>query len=164
MIEEQGRVVAESGDSIWVQTVRQSTCQSCSARKGCGQKLIAEMSKGKANQVQVLNTLGARTGDEVIIGIDEAILLRASLLVYLLPLLAMIVAAVVADSILHWPDVGVGLCGLSGLGLGFLLVRRFQNGQVDNPTYAPQLLRVQSTGGVTRVGEPLKPESKQIVS
>lgn len=123
MITETGQVVAESGDRVWVMTIRQSACQSCSARHGCGQKALATMSQGKANQILVDNTLGARVGDQVTLAIEETALLGASLLVYALPLLLLVAGAVAG----HWwagqTDAGAMLGAVTGLGSGFLLVR-----------------------------------------
>lgn len=128
MIEETGTVVAVDGDQVWVQTIRQSTCGSCSARKGCGQKALASISDGKANQVRVRNTLNAAVGQSVVIGIEESQLLKASLRVYAIPLVGLVVFALLAAAI--WPGsepatIGGGLLGLgAGLGLLFVLSRR----------------------------------------
>lgn len=94
MITETGKVVAVSGDRVWVQTIRISACESCSARSGCGQRALAGVSGGRANQVLVANHLNARVGDEVTVAIEESALLGASLLVYALPLALMVLGAV----------------------------------------------------------------------
>ncbi len=46
MIEEQGRVVATEPGAVWVETVRRSTCSSCSANAGCGQGLMQRLGVG----------------------------------------------------------------------------------------------------------------------
>ena len=124
MITETGQVVAESGSKVWVMTIRQSACQSCSARHGCGQKALATMSQGKANQILVDNTLGARVGDQVTLAIGESALLGASLLVYALPLLLMVAGAMAG----HWLSASGDLPALAGavagLAVGFASVRR----------------------------------------
>lgn len=50
MITETGKVVAEKGERVWVQTIRASACQSCAARSGCGQRVLASATGGRANQ------------------------------------------------------------------------------------------------------------------
>jgi len=82
MISESGKVVGVDGDRVWVQTIRNSACQSCSARQGCGQRVLASATGGRANQIRVLNRLNAQVGDDVTLAIEETALLRASLLVY----------------------------------------------------------------------------------
>ncbi|MDC0662625.1 SoxR reducing system RseC family protein [Marinobacter sp. SS21] len=140
MITETGRVIAQDGRKIWIQTIRQSACQSCAARQGCGQRVLASASGGKANQVLVENTLDARVGDEVTVAIDESALLGASMLIYALPLMLFVVAALGG----HWlapESEGVAiLLALAGLAAGFGLARGLQHRREDG--YAPQLLRI----------------------
>ena len=38
MLEETGTVVKIEPDALWVETVQTTTCGSCSARRGCGQR------------------------------------------------------------------------------------------------------------------------------
>lgn len=142
MIEENGTVIAVDGGAVWVQTIRQSTCGSCSARKGCGQGALARMTDGRANQVRVRNTCGAAVGDRVILGIEESQLLRASLLVYALPLVLLLAGALVASGL--WPgrDLAAILGGAVGLASGFVLLRVFSSGELGESRLQPSLLRV----------------------
>lgn len=136
MISEQGRVVAVNGDSAWVRTIRAKACDSCSVRGGCGQKVLASASGGRANQVLVRNHLGARVGDEVTIAIEESALLRASLLVYALPLGLMLAGVVAGQQWLPGQDAGAITGALAGLGAGFGLSRLIQArpGRTCEPT------------------------------
>jgi len=140
MITEQGTVIALIDDQAWVQTIRQSACDSCSARSGCGQRVLASASGGRANQVLVENTVRAGVGDEVTIGIDEQALLAASLVVYAVPLALMVLASILGHQVSGgsdlWAMVGAG----AGLAVGFLGGRRVQAGRGDR--YQPRLLRV----------------------
>jgi len=140
VITESGRVVAVSGNTAWVQTIRQSACQSCSARSGCGQRVLAAASGGRANQVQVLNTLNANVGDNVTLGIAEQALLQASLLVYALPLLLMVAASMIASLLVPGSDgVAIVAAGL-GLGTGFVVARLLQRRMPGD--YQPHLMKV----------------------
>lgn len=97
MIEEQGRVVATEPGAVWVETVRRSTCSSCSANAGCGQGLMQRLGVGAGRaRVRALSDLSLRVGDAVVLGIHEDLLLRASVLFYLFPLLGFFVAALLA--------------------------------------------------------------------
>lgn len=142
MIEESGTVVALDGDDVWVQTIRQSTCGSCSARKGCGQGALARMTDGRANQVRVRNACGADIGDQVVLGIEESQLLRASLLVYALPLLALLAGALVGGGL--WPGQDLAAIAGGGIGLaaGFLLVKTVSSRQEKADHLRPVLLRI----------------------
>lgn len=128
MVEEEGRVVTVEQDAVWVETIRKSTCSSCSARNGCGQHLIEKYRSSKSHSYiratcsPSLSALSLRENDRVVIGIPEAALVQASLLVYLLPLVSMIGSLWLASSLgLH--DLVTALVALAGLGLGFIPVR-----------------------------------------
>ena len=54
MLTETGRVVALEQDSLWVETIRQSTCGSCAVQKGCGHGLINQISDGSRSFIRVL--------------------------------------------------------------------------------------------------------------
>lgn len=103
MITETGRVVAIEANSLWVETIRKSTCNSCSAQKGCGHGLINKYSAGRAHHVRALldgqSAADYHVDDEVEIAIPEQVLIRGAFLVYLLPLVTMLAVAVLAD---HW--------------------------------------------------------------
>ncbi len=143
MILERGRVVAEKGNQVWVQTIRQSACQSCSARQGCGQRALASVTSGRANQILVDNHLNARVGDEVTISIMESALLHASLWVYAVPLSALLVGAVSGHQLAPGSDgLAILLAGL-GLGLGFLLVYRYQRSAGSH--FQPQLQGIENS-------------------
>lgn len=147
MITETGRVVALAGDQVWVQTIRTSACQSCSARSGCGQRALAAVSSGRANQVLVDNSVGARVGDEVVIGLDEQSLLNASLAVYGLPLVLMVLGSLLAHNWVAASDLGAIAGAVSGLFLGFLLVQRWQAEAGER--YQPRLLRIKTVSSST---------------
>lgn len=142
MLEENGRVVRIDSGSVWVETIKQSACSSCSAQKGCGQSMLAKIGDGKRMQIQVDNPQQLEVGvdDEVTLGVGERSFITASFLVYLLPLMVMFVFSVTAQaSGLSEPKVilsaGLGLAG------GFLLTR-FASGLISrNCSYHPVLLR-----------------------
>lgn len=143
MITETGRVIAVNGDSIWVQTIRQSACNSCKARHGCGQKVLAGATGGRANQVQVVNHLGARVGDEVTLAIAESALLGASLLAYAVPLLLFVLGAVAGHYVGSGTEGAAIVGSMIGLALGFG-VSRLLHGRHGNE-YMPQLLSVRAS-------------------
>lgn len=100
IIEEAGRVVALEGDQAWVVTERRSACGSCAANKGCGTGIMARaFSSGRQIKIKVRNAVDAVVGDEVVLGIDDRVLLRSSILMYLFPLLALMLGAFAGDVI-----------------------------------------------------------------
>ncbi|WP_246386489.1 SoxR reducing system RseC family protein [Litorivivens lipolytica] len=123
---ESGRVVAIEDDALWVETIRQSSCGSCAAQKGCGQGLLNKIGDGKRNHLRVL--LGDvpasrfQLDSEVEFSVPEHVLLRGAMLVYLLPLIAMIAGMGVAHA-LFVSDKLAALGALLGFVGGMLLVR-----------------------------------------
>jgi sigma-E factor negative regulatory protein RseC len=98
IIEETARVVALDGDQAWVTTRRRSACESCSANKGCGAGIMARsFSAGRTLQIKALNQVEAVVGEDVVLGIDDRVLVRSAVLMYLLPLLALMAGALLGE-------------------------------------------------------------------
>lgn len=141
MIEEHGRVVAIEAGAVWVETLRKSTCSSCSASSGCGQGLMDKLGVGhKRGLVRALCDLSVDVGDSVVIGIREDLLVRGSLLLYLLPLVGLFCIALLAQA-LGASEPQIIIAGLSGLALGWVLVRRRSQQTANNPDLQPVIVR-----------------------
>ncbi|MDH5473716.1 MAG: SoxR reducing system RseC family protein [Gammaproteobacteria bacterium] len=97
MIEEQATVVALEGKDALLQTQRKSACQSCSVKKGCGTSVISKVVGKRSSQIRVANVLDAKLGDTVLLGVHEDALVQGSLLIYAMPLLAMLLLAVAGE-------------------------------------------------------------------
>lgn len=147
MLVETGRVVAVEEDSLWVETVRQTTCGSCAARKGCGHGLMNQISDGHRCLIRVLpgreSPSQCAVDDEVRISIPEDVLLRGSLVVYVLPLLCMLALAAGAASLFPLAaDVAGATGAVGGLALGFSLVRWHAWRHRDDGRLQPTLLEI----------------------
>lgn len=128
MLIETGRVVALENDSIWVETIRQSTCGSCAARKGCGHGLLSRFGEGKRGYIRVLpgssGTIDCELDDQVRISIPEEVILRGSVVVYVLPLILMLGGAALGSALGNaGGDLAAGVGAALGFGLGFAGVR-----------------------------------------
>jgi sigma-E factor negative regulatory protein RseC len=152
MLTEVGRVVAIEDDSLWIETLRQSTCGACVAQKGCGHGLLNRMGSRGRNYIRVLlgNQLSAQFAldDQVRIAIPEQVVVRSSVVVYLLPLSIMLLLAVVlAQAFPRQPvDLMASLGAVLGFMLGIALVRLHAWWYRDDVRLQPRLLgRVAST-------------------
>ena len=128
MLIETGRVVAVDPAGLWVETIRQSTCGSCQAQKGCGHGLLNRIGDGKRGYIRVWpgdkGPGDCAVDDQVLISIPEEVILRGSLVVYMLPLLCMLGGAAAAVGLLQGSqDLLAALGSVAGFGLGFALVR-----------------------------------------
>ncbi|MDX1655042.1 MAG: SoxR reducing system RseC family protein [Candidatus Competibacteraceae bacterium] len=139
MIEEQAQVVEAGGGFAWVETQRQSACGSCNARSVCGSAALARVLGQRRSRVRVLSDLPLKPGDRVLIGLQEGALVRGSLVVYLLPLAALLLGAILGRAL-----GGEGLSiagGLLGLALGFGRLQGFGRAIGGDPRFQPVVLR-----------------------
>jgi len=150
MLIESGRVVALDKNGLWVETIRRSTCGSCAVQKGCGHGLMNRLGDGRRSYVRVLPgdipLEHCAVDDEVEIGIPEDVLLRGSLLVYIMPLAVMLLGAACGS------QVGTGdgdLMAAAGAVVGFCLgigaVRSHAWLHRNDPRLQPTLVGIQST-------------------
>ncbi|MGB0468516.1 MAG: SoxR reducing system RseC family protein [Pontibacterium sp.] len=143
MLEESGRVVNVDSEGVWVETIKLSACNACSARSGCGQALLASVGQGKRSVICVDNpaALPVAVTDNVTIGIAETAFLKISVLLYLIPLLTLFFAAFLAEIAELGEPAVIGLA-FSGLALGLLLVRFISRRLMTSCRYHPVLLNV----------------------
>lgn len=147
MLLETGRVVAVETDGVWVETIRKTTCGSCSAQKGCGHGMMNRISEGRLSLIRVLpgkvQPEECAVDDEVSISIPEEVILRGSLVVYILPLLSMLLGAWVgASAIPLSEDAAGGLGAVLGFALGFALVRWHALRHRDDISLQPVLMEI----------------------
>lgn len=144
MIEESAEVVRSQGDLLWVSVSRRSACASCSAAKGCGQKRILDWLPSQQIEVQVANPdcLVLRPGQRVILGLEEGALVRASVLLYLLPLLGLILFTLVTN-FLQLSELFQILAAMLGLTLGFVATRLIALRELALGAYEPILIRIE---------------------
>ena len=121
MITETGRIVAIDDDGLWVQTIRKSACASCSAQKGCGQAVLSKLGREPGYIKVSLNGDSAdsyQLDQFVQVGIGEAVLVKSTLLIYLLPLVLMLVGILISSSWFsqEWQALLGGIVGLVGGG------------------------------------------------
>lgn len=121
MIEENGIVERLEGDLALVRTERRSTCGGCRASGSCGTSLLDRMLGRRAVLLRAENRAGANAGDQVVVGVDESTLLRAAVLAYLLPMLALIVGAVLGQTLADLTGLASQLPALAGAAGAFAL-------------------------------------------
>lgn len=154
MLEEEGVVLSVDGNFAEVAAETTSTCNSCSAKNGCGTSLLASLFPQRNRSFRASNPLSAQTGDRVVIGLDESALQVAALLVYLAPLLGLIGGAIVGSwmasqwMLAHTELVSIAL-GIVGFFMVLLLVRKISPRLSGNSRYQARILRVLSSETVS---------------
>jgi sigma-E factor negative regulatory protein RseC len=145
MIEEFAIVVAVDGGFAEVEPQRRATCDHCGAKGACGTSLIDRFLGRRPLRLRVENGIAARVGERVILGVADAVLLRAAVAAYLVPLIGLILGAALALAVaerLAWPgdDLWSLGGGLLGLVLSFRWVAHDSRRRRSDPRYQPQLL------------------------
>jgi sigma-E factor negative regulatory protein RseC len=140
MLEETGIVVGIEDDLIVVETAPRSACSGCGAG-GCSTSVIARLFGARRARLRMANTLHAAPGQAVVIGIPDQVLVRVSVMAYLLPLLAMILGASCAAA-LGLGEVTQALLAVIGLLLGLAGVGAASDSERARARYAPRLLRL----------------------
>ncbi|MFT6283991.1 MAG: sigma-E factor negative regulatory protein RseC [bacterium] len=149
MIEEIGVICAieqqNSQQVVMVETQIKSTCGSCEAQSNCGTGAIAKVFATKRETLRFrLNDI-VEVGQKVSLGIPEENLLKASAMVYCLPLFTLVLSALLGQTI--FPLVGLmaegwlilfsAICSY----LTFRFVRRFLSNS-DQGEFHPRILKV----------------------
>lgn len=162
MIEQTGRVVSVHGATAEVQAQREGSCRSCDVDKDCGTSVIARYLSRKPFVVEADNEIGAGPGDLVVIGMAEGVFLKASVIAYLTPLLAMIGGAVAGTFIAEGTATEHGeaismLFGLGAFAVALVWLGRFSRSKSRDPRYRPRLLRLAGRESDSRMVDIPKP-------
>jgi sigma-E factor negative regulatory protein RseC len=149
MIEEIGVISAieqhNSQQIVIVETQIKSTCGSCEAQSNCGVGAIAKVFAPKRETLRFRLNEMVEVGQKVSLGIPEENLLKASAMVYCFPLLALIMSALIGQTILPlvgmmaegWLILFTAICSY----LTFMFVRRFLSSS-DQGDFYPLILKV----------------------
>ena len=144
MIEQEVNVIAVENNRLLVEAEQQSSCQSCAVKSGCGTSVLAKWFDRRRLRFYVDNTVNAKVGDRVRVGLQESALTQGALMIYLLPLLAMIGAALLADLGLsadfYWRDLLIAAAGFAGLWLGLYISRFYLHQKHQRQHFNPVVL------------------------
>ena len=156
MIEQTAKVLRSENDKIFVEVNSQSSCSSCSAKAGCGKSLLDNVFRKKPLNISVENTLGAKVNDNVIVGLNESALLQVSFYLYLLPLLSMLLAAIVAVYLMpgSYSEISSIVAAIFGLFAGSRYSRGVLNKKEKSQSriFRPVLLKVIPTSLPIQMG------------
>lgn len=135
MLEEQAQVTRVIGERIFIKSLQTSACGQCQQQGSCGTALYARFLPRR--EMALHSNLKLKVGDRIVISIEENHLLRASLFIYLLPLLIMLLTVALAEN----QGPVTALIAFSSLIGGLYLVHRLQNGFIRYFIAPPQIVR-----------------------
>ena len=140
MIEETATVVAATPDFIWVEARARSACSSCGTQDSCATSSVSKLFGMRRQQLRLPNQFASSVGEQVIIGVEDQVMVTASLAAYILPVVLMLGAAIIADvqGMSDRQQAGIALLGLL---LGLLGAGMLTSNRRMNRYFQPQLLR-----------------------
>ena len=141
MATEQGTVIKIDAQGTWVKTSQSSACAGCSAKGSCLSK-----PGGDEREVNAINTVGAVVGDRIVLGIESAPLLKATFLLYVFPIIALIFGAFLGHELagnlqMDATNLSV-LSGLAFFASAVLIMRRRANRMALQDAYRPKIIRI----------------------
>lgn len=145
MATEKGIVIklgSSSTPTAWVKTTRSEACKSCSSRHSCN----AEGS-GKEMEVEAINSAGAKVGDRIVLSMQTASLFKATFLIYIFPILAMLAGAFFGQILAvnngnHDPSGLSALMAFLFLGLSIIIVKMLGKAMSLKKEYTPTIIRI----------------------
>ena len=145
MMTEEGMVKKTMGSKAWVVTRRSEMCESCGSHGACH-----VLGGGKEMEVEALNVVQARPGDQVLLTLEDQSLMKLSFLVYLFPILALIAGAALGQKIAPILKTNPELTsfGLASIcfGLAFVLVRIKDKKLEQTGAVIPKIARIIKEG------------------
>ncbi len=145
MLHETGLVSDLIGDLAIVQTQNQLACGSCKVVDTCGNGIVEKYLSGKIFSSEVYNRLNAKIGDKVILEIPKSSITKASIIVYIIPLLTFIISALVA-SLFSYSENMIILISLVGLASGFAVTKFYNRRLLNSELYLPKMVSIVHTG------------------
>ena len=142
MIEEEAIVIKASKENVILEVVRSKPCGLCGQVRGCGNSIWGKIFSHQSGHIETRNDLNAKLGDVVILGIDETLMLKSSLMLYGVPLLLMFLGMVIANSFAKEMVELYTLVGaVTGLFFGVVMIKRVINERLQMFYNEAQLIR-----------------------
>ena len=145
MLTEPARVVSRDGRRVEVELQRGSACSHCELSEGCGTGAIGRLLGHRRRSLVIETDTACKPGDEVLLSLPEAALVRASLMLYGLPLLGLLAGGslAIALSSAEW----LVICGAAlGLFAGFRLAARGTQ-KLEQRGFAPHISDIRVNPG-----------------
>ena len=140
MVTEQGVIENVSGKKTLVRIKKSSACATCESRGDCA------VDSGKSMVVEVANDLGGGEGDHVELSVPSGAFLKLSLLVYILPVLALMAGAFAGGAfagVLHVPlSLASVIGGFLVMGITFYALKRFDRSLRARSEFRPRMTRI----------------------
>ena len=133
MLTEAAIVTCREGGRVELELLRGSVCGSCELSQGCGTGALGRLLGRRSKPLFIETEQQLEPGDEVLLALSESALVKASLTLYGLPLLGMVVAGLLAVLVgaAEWLVVVSAVAGFyTGYRTAAYLTSRLEDGQL----------------------------------
>ncbi len=147
MLHETG-IISEIVDEYAVVLTRsQLGCSSCKAVTHCGNGIVEQYLSGKVFSSKILNRLGAKKGEKVLLEIPKSSITQASMIAYMIPLFFFVVTSIVVSqySILvqdPFSENEIIAISLLGLLVGFSVTFFYNRYFINNELYEINMVSI----------------------
>jgi sigma-E factor negative regulatory protein RseC len=140
MLTEEGVIEKIFHQKALIRIQKSSTCAHCDSRGACQGISDKEM------LIEIANDLRAQVGDHVELSVPEGSLVKLSLLVFFLPVVALVVGAYAGGSLADFFNIESTLSSVLGgalaMGITFIALRRLERSVKDKAEYHPRMTRI----------------------
>ncbi|MEE9331159.1 MAG: SoxR reducing system RseC family protein [Methylophilaceae bacterium] len=124
-----------------LEVVRKTACGLCGKTRGCGNAIWGKLFVHKTPSFKAQNTIDAKVGQSVIIGIDENALMKSALLLYVVPLVTMFIGTILALQFVN-SDLAAMSGAAIGLLIGYFWIKAHTTGRAYYQSHQPKILRL----------------------
>ncbi len=141
MLKEQATVVRVVDRHVELEMLRQSACSHCDLSQGCGIGAIGRLLGHRNKPIVLQSDIDLKAGDQVVLGLSDTGVLKASLLIYGLPICIMVIASSFGYWIADGSEVTTLVAASGGFLSGFLVSATLAKRKFPEQFY-PRIIQV----------------------
>ncbi len=145
MITEQAVVTRCQGKQAEIRLQRQSACGHCELSQGCGTGALGRLLGNRSRPLVIETPYALKPGDTLVLNLSESAMVKASLAIYGLPLMGMMVAGLFA-ALAELADAMVALVSIAGFFAGFKFARYYSQ-TLEQDRLTPYIVDIQVNPG-----------------
>ena len=141
MIEEEGIVVETTGGLAKVSILAKSACEKCASSEVCHPQ-------GEDSFMEASNPLGAKKGQKVKVVVAPQVYLKASIILYGIPMTAFVAAAIIGKNLAQKfsgeanSDLWAFISGMVLMVVSFFFLRRYNKQVEKTQEYKPVIVEI----------------------
>ena len=139
MATEKGIVTKTSLGTAWVKTMQSEACEGCSSCGTCN-------AQRPDSEVEVVNEVGAKVGDRIIIDFKTSAFLKVTFMLYIFPIICLTLGAMLglrfAEEYGYDPSAASALMGFAAFFASVFIIRMAGRKMATRKHYRPQITKI----------------------